>query len=472
MFTRTPFRAGSSRAYRRSPVPGNHGGTTRARGRMGVGAAACLVLAGALTGALPAAATPATTTSTTAAPTTTTTSAVPTTTTTTVPGAPPTTPPPTSPPPPPFPMGYDAGPRLVAELQKSEADIVAVQPVLARREKQRATMQAAWDRLLARLAASQAQVREAQRQLDEVHDRVKVIAAQAYTQGAGAEVSAAVSAVVSSESIVSASRDLLLLTRFGQQQTDVASQYAQQKAALDERVHAMNAERVEVKGKYDAAVAALEEAQREYADAQARYTDATTGIARFQKLATTSASPVLGPSFLTADDLAAFVRSRGYHPHISVPLKQLAQFYIDEGNQTGVRGDVAWAQSILETDGFNFPGSGALVGVKDNNFAGIGACDSCKHAFSFKTARLGVRAQMQLLRTYVDPKFGPRRRSTRSCCRARCGSASATASTRGGTSVITGRPGRTTATGCTRSTCRSSPSPTIATDHRPRRAPV
>ena len=85
-----------------------------------------------------------------------------------------------------------------------------------------------------------------------------------------------------------------------------------------------------------------------------------------------------------------------------MPLGELANDYIKEGENAGVRGDVAFAQSILETGGFTFPGGGQ-VAVQDNNFAGIGACDSCAHGFSFATADLGVRAQMQDLRIYVDP---------------------------------------------------------------------
>ena len=79
----------------------------------------------------------------------------------------------------------------------------------------------------------------------------------------------------------------------------------------------------------------------------------------------------------------------------------LAQLYLDEGAKVGVRGDVAFAQSILETGGFAHPGSSA----DNNNFAGIGWCDSCKHGFDFPDAQTGVRAQVQLLRTYVDPDF-------------------------------------------------------------------
>ena len=47
-----------------------------------------------------------------------------------------------------------------------------------------------------------------------------------------------------------------------------------------------------------------------------------------------------------------------------------------------------------------------MVEPEDNNFAGVGACDTCKGGFSFPDARSGVRAQMQLLRMYVDDGVG------------------------------------------------------------------
>ncbi len=99
--------------------------------------------------------------------------------------------------------------------------------------------------------------------------------------------------------------------------------------------------------------------------------------------------------------MADFVVEQHYKPRITVPIEVLAQIYLDEGARTGVRGDVAFAQSILETAGFANPGSAAT----DNNFAGIGWCDSCKHGFDFPDAKTGVRAQLQLLRVYVDPTF-------------------------------------------------------------------
>ena len=43
-----------------------------------------------------------------------------------------------------------------------------------------------------------------------------------------------------------------------------------------------------------------------------------------------------------------------------------------------------------------------MVRPYNNNFAGIGACDSCGNGFQFSSALNGVRAQIQLLRNYAD----------------------------------------------------------------------
>ena len=97
------------------------------------------------------------------------------------------------------------------------------------------------------------------------------------------------------------------------------------------------------------------------AHAHVRLTATVLGIMEFQKAATSASSPILGPSLLTAQQLADFIRESGYHPRITVPLDELAQDYITEGNAAGVRGDVAFAQSILETGGFSFPGGGQVL---------------------------------------------------------------------------------------------------------------
>ena len=83
-------------------------------------------------------------------------------------------------------------------------------------------------------------------------------------------------------------------------------------------------------------------------------------------------------------------------------MAQLAQDYISAGEQTGVRADLAFAQSIVETGYFSFPSYGQLTKA-DNNFAGIGACDSCAHGWTFPNAATGVSAQLELLEAYASP---------------------------------------------------------------------
>jgi Mannosyl-glycoprotein endo-beta-N-acetylglucosaminidase len=72
-----------------------------------------------------------------------------------------------------------------------------------------------------------------------------------------------------------------------------------------------------------------------------------------------------------------------------------AELYVEEGALAGVKGDIAFAQSIIET--------GSFTEFHGFNFSGIGVCDSCTGGYLFGAARDGVRAQMQLLRSYADP---------------------------------------------------------------------
>ncbi|HLH46264.1 MAG TPA: glucosaminidase domain-containing protein [Acidimicrobiales bacterium] len=115
---------------------------------------------------------------------------------------------------------------------------------------------------------------------------------------------------------------------------------------------------------------------------------------------------VLGRSLLTARELVGWYRTTGEHPHTTVPMEQLAADYLEAGHRTGVRADVAFAQSIVETGYFSFPAGGQLTG-QDNNFAGIGACDSCAHGWRFPTALTGVSAQLQLLDAYASRRPVP-----------------------------------------------------------------
>ncbi|HWW43539.1 MAG TPA: hypothetical protein VN180_00545, partial [Acidimicrobiia bacterium] len=104
--------------------------------------------------------------------------------------------------------------------------------------------------------------------------------------------------------------------------------------------------------------------------------------------------PVKGPSVLTGAQMAGWIRSQGYSPNIQTSIDDLANTYIQEGNDEDVRGDVAFAQAVVETGGFQ--------AAPDNNYAGMGWCDSCSSGTSFPTPRDGVRAQIQHLLNYAD----------------------------------------------------------------------
>ncbi|HET6964182.1 MAG TPA: glucosaminidase domain-containing protein [Acidimicrobiales bacterium] len=111
---------------------------------------------------------------------------------------------------------------------------------------------------------------------------------------------------------------------------------------------------------------------------------------------------ILGGSALTAAQLAGWFDSQGYVDLTSAPISQLAGWYIQAGADEGVRGDVAFAQAVLETGGFSSPDA---VGL--SNFAGIGHCDTCAAGWGFPSPQGGVLAQVQLLRIFADAGPGP-----------------------------------------------------------------
>ncbi|MEZ5383741.1 MAG: glucosaminidase domain-containing protein [Microthrixaceae bacterium] len=151
-------------------------------------------------------------------------------------------------------------------------------------------------------------------------------------------------------------------------------------------------------------------------------------IARqFIGLSLDATTSINGEPLLTADDLARWFVADGRKANTTVPIDELARLFIEEGRSESIRADIAFAQSILETGSFGFPGGGLVKGT-DNNYAGIGACDSCSGGFGFPDARTGARAQMQLLKIYANPgltasqfanpqvRWDPEKMGIRGCC--------------------------------------------------------
>lgn len=116
-----------------------------------------------------------------------------------------------------------------------------------------------------------------------------------------------------------------------------------------------------------------------------------------RQLSAWGAVPVMGESTLSADQLSGWFQSTGAVPRLApgTTMDDIARFFVEEGSAEHVRGDLAFAQAIIETGSF-----GVAAG---NNFSGIGVCDSCTGGYGFSAPRDGVRAQIQLLRNYADP---------------------------------------------------------------------
>ena len=130
--------------------------------------------------------------------------------------------------------------------------------------------------------------------------------------------------------------------------------------------------------------------EAQHADLQATV---DKGAAEVEKL---GGVPVLGPPTLTGPELAAWFKSTGQKARLSgtTTIDELADMYIQEGLDENVRGDLAFAQTIVETAGLN--------AAPANNYSGIGWCDTCSTGNRFPTPREGVRAQIQLLVNYAD----------------------------------------------------------------------
>jgi hypothetical protein len=165
-------------------------------------------------------------------------------------------------------------------------------------------------------------------------------------------------------------------------------------------------------GRVAAASGGLDDAHRELATAAADENLPVT--ARSWQLS------LEGPSTFTADELAQWYAAQGHGSQATVPIADLTGFFIDQANAEGIRGDMAFAQSIHETGWFANNDT-----VTANNFAGIGHCSDCPGGFPFASAEVGVLAQIQLLKSYAQtnptyniPRADPNINGPAGCCQA------------------------------------------------------
>lgn len=129
---------------------------------------------------------------------------------------------------------------------------------------------------------------------------------------------------------------------------------------------------------------------------------------------------IMGKSVLTAEQMAGYLLSKNPSPSIDescTPL-ELARLFIEEGEAEGVRGDIAFAQSLKETNYFKFTGDAK---PEWNNYGGLGVTGGTDPVtgeplgLKFNSPREGVRAQIQHLKAYgsteplkqacIDPRY-------------------------------------------------------------------
>jgi glucan-binding repeat-containing protein len=106
---------------------------------------------------------------------------------------------------------------------------------------------------------------------------------------------------------------------------------------------------------------------------------------------------ITGTSLATVEQMQAYIKS--VNPNVAQSVLDMIPYYLSEGEAEGIRGDIAFAQSCLETGNFTFQGS--AVTLSQNNFCGMGVTSNGVKGCSFATPQLGIRAQIQHLKAYA-----------------------------------------------------------------------
>ena len=122
---------------------------------------------------------------------------------------------------------------------------------------------------------------------------------------------------------------------------------------------------------------------------------------------------ISGDSVASIDQMVTYVKSK--NPNVDKSVIEMIPFYISEGKREGIAGDVAFAQSCIETGNFTFNKATCAVALEQNNFCMLGVTSTFEKGNSFDTPPLGIRAQIQHLKAYastenlvgecIDPRF-------------------------------------------------------------------
>lgn len=100
---------------------------------------------------------------------------------------------------------------------------------------------------------------------------------------------------------------------------------------------------------------------------------------------------IIGKAQASVAQMQAYIKK--VNPEVSDSVIKMIPLYITEGTVEGVRGDIAFAQSCLETGNFTF--SGFAVTLDQNNFCGMGVTRTGTKGNSFKTPAEGSRPELR-----------------------------------------------------------------------------
>ena len=118
---------------------------------------------------------------------------------------------------------------------------------------------------------------------------------------------------------------------------------------------------------------------------------------------TSGYTKIMGTAVATTEQMRSYLKSK--NPNAAQSVLDMIPLYLSEGKTEGVRGDIAFAQSCLETGNFTF--SGSAVTLDQNNFCGMGVTSNGLKGNSFDTPQLGIRAQIQHLKAYACADDNP-----------------------------------------------------------------
>lgn len=120
---------------------------------------------------------------------------------------------------------------------------------------------------------------------------------------------------------------------------------------------------------------------------------------------------ITGIAEASATQMISYIKAK--NSSIEQSILDMIPLYLSEGKTEGIRGDIAFAQSCLETGNFLYDGTAVTPG--QNNFCGMGVTSNGLNSNCFDTPQLGIRAQIQHLKAYannealvsdcVDPRF-------------------------------------------------------------------